>query len=63
MKVGNPLGMSTAKLLLAINVLQGLMIGDEDELLLHEIMTSMLQRLHNGVEFQIISRIILLRSG
>lgn len=43
--------MSMAKLLLAINVLQGLMIVDEDELLLHEVMMLMLQRLHNGIEF------------
>lgn len=53
--------MSTAKLLLAINILQGLMIVDEDELLLHKVMTPMLQRLHNGIEFHIIGGIILLK--
>jgi hypothetical protein len=60
LKVGNPFGMSSTELLLAIDILEGFMINDKNELLLHQAMTPMLQRLDNGVELQIIGKIVLI---
>ncbi len=52
--------MSAVELLLAIDILEGLMISDKDELLLHQVVTPVLQRLYNGIELQIIGGIVLL---
>jgi len=52
--------MPAVELLLAINILEGLMINDKDELLLHQVVTPVLQRLYNGIELQIIGGMVLL---
>jgi hypothetical protein len=52
--------MSATELLLAIDILEGLMISDKDELLLHQVMTPMFQRLYNGIKLQVIGEIVLL---
>jgi hypothetical protein len=51
--------MSVVELLLAIDILEGLMISDKDELLLHQVVTQVLQILYNDVEFQNIGGIAL----
>ena len=52
--------MPLTKLVLTIDVLQGFMISEENELLMHQVVTPMLQCLNYGVEVQVVSRIILL---
>jgi hypothetical protein len=48
------------QLVLTIDVLQSLVIGNKDKLLMYQIVTLMLQRLDDGIELQVVSGIILL---
>ena len=58
--VRHPLGMLPTQPVLAIDVLQGLMIYDKNELPLYKIVMPMLQELNYGIGLQIIGGVILL---